>query len=94
MECKQTVISIHRLTTSDDYQFINAMAAVWTPYQCRCCGGVVLNHRDRRVLTSNAAHTNCLLQLIGKEWAYLAPAIRAKKGLDKNYKSVVLLSLR
>ncbi|KAL5487038.1 hypothetical protein EMCRGX_G019594, partial [Ephydatia muelleri] len=37
------------------------------------------------VLTSDAAHTNCLLQLIGKEWAYLAPAIRAKKGLDKIY---------
>ena len=56
----------------------------------------MLNHRDRRVLTSDAAHTNCLHQLIGKEWAYLAPAIRAKKGLDKIYisVSVVLLSLR
>ena len=38
-ECKQTIILVHRLTTSDDYQFINAMAAVWTP--CRCCGDVV-----------------------------------------------------
>ena len=43
----------------------------------------MLNQRDRRVLTSDAAHTNCLLQLLGKEWAYLAPAIRAKKRLDK-----------
>ena len=49
----------------------------------------MLNHRDRRVLTSDAAHTNCLLQLIGKEWAYLAPAIRAKKGLDKIYKCLL-----
>ena len=44
----------------------------------------MLNHRDRRVLTSDAAHTNCLLQLIGKEWAYLAPAIHAKKGWTKS----------
>ena len=51
----------------------------------------MLNHRDRRVLTSDAARTNCLLQLIGKEWAYLAPAIRAKKG---SIMSVVFLSLR
>ena len=43
------------------------------------------NHRNRRVLTRDAAHTNCLLQLIGKEWAYLAPEIRESKGLDKSY---------
>ena len=41
--------------------------------------------RNRRVLTSESAHTNCLLQLIGKEWAYLAPEIRGSKGLDKSY---------
>ena len=43
------------------------------------------NHRNRRVLNRDAAHTNCLLQLIGKEWAYLAPEIRGSKGLDKSY---------
>ena len=43
------------------------------------------NHRNRGVLTRDAAHTNCLLQLIGKEWAYLAPEIRGSKGLNKSY---------
>ena len=39
------------------------------------------NHRNRRVLTRDAAHTNCLLQLIGKEW--LLRFVEAGKGLDK-----------
>ena len=45
----------------------------------------VWNHRNRGVLTRDAAHTNCLLQLIGKEWAYLASEIRGSKGLNKSY---------
>ena len=45
----KTIISIHRLTTSDDYQIFKAMAAVWVPYQCRCCGDVVLNHTQGRI---------------------------------------------
>ena len=39
-------------------------------------------------------HTNCLLQLIGKEWAYLAPCDSWKERVGQNlYLSVVLLSL-
>ena len=43
------------------------------------------SHRNHRVLTRDAAHTNRLLQLTGKKWAYLAPEIRGSKGLDKSY---------
>ena len=53
------------------------MATVWR----RC----MEPQKTARVLSRDAAHTNCLLQLIGKEWAYLAPEIHGSKGLDKSY---------
>ena len=47
------------------------------------------NNRDHRVLTSDAANTNCLLQLLGEEW--VAPVHDLCKG---SIMSVVFLSLR
>lgn len=61
------------------------MAVVWVPFQCRCCGSHLLNHRDRIVLTSAATHTKYLLKLLGQEWAYLASTDLGKKGLNKSY---------
>lgn len=89
-------LNLIKITISDSkWHSWFKMAAIplkWDPFQCRCCGRSIPNHRDRRVLGSAACRTthDSLLQLLQ---TYLPtttalvfyPVDISKPGLDKAY---------